>query len=115
MRATAGCLKVSVVQDIVAVDRIAKSFAGVRALNEVSLSLKQGEIRAVCGENGAGKSTLVKLLMGIVQPDSGTIAIDGNIVDVRGPHGFRWNTSLTREDTGDGACEIMWIEAIEIQ
>ena len=85
MRATAGCLKVSVVQDIVAVDRIAKSFAGVRALNEVSLSLKQGEIRAVCGENGAGKSTLVKLLMGIVQPDSGTIAIDGNIVDVRGP------------------------------
>jgi ABC-type sugar transport system ATPase subunit len=73
------------VQDIVAVDRVSKSFAGVRALSEISFALKQGEIRAICGENGAGKSTLVKLMMGIVQPDSGTIAIDGNVVDVRGP------------------------------
>lgn len=43
------------------------------------------------------------------------LTLHGYLVDVRGPHGFRWNTSLTREDTGDGACEIMWIEAIEIQ
>jgi ribose transport system ATP-binding protein/rhamnose transport system ATP-binding protein len=75
----------SAVLDVVSVDRISKSFAGVQALHEVSFALRQGEIRALCGENGAGKSTLVKLLMGIVQPDSGTIAIDGHAVDVRGP------------------------------
>ena len=33
----------------------------------------------------------------------------------RGPGGFRWNTSLTREDTGDGACELMWVEHVEVQ
>lgn len=41
------------------------------------------------------------------------VALHGYLVDVRGHDGFRWNTSLTREDTGDGACEIMWIESID--
>ncbi|MEP7062394.1 MAG: hypothetical protein ABI881_08345 [Betaproteobacteria bacterium] len=41
------------------------------------------------------------------------ITLHGYLVDVRGPRGFAWNTSLTREDTGDGACEIMWIESID--
>ncbi|HXU52281.1 MAG TPA: hypothetical protein VN789_09565 [Casimicrobiaceae bacterium] len=41
------------------------------------------------------------------------VALHGFLVDVRGRNGFRWNTSLTREDTGDGACEIMWIESID--
>lgn len=76
---------VAEVADIIRVERISKSYGGVRALTDVSFSLAPGEIRAVCGENGAGKSTFVKLLMGIVQPDSGTIAIDGNVVNVRGP------------------------------
>jgi len=35
------------------------------------------------------------------------------LVDVRGPSGFVWNTSLRRDDTGGGACEILWAEAIE--
>jgi len=65
---------------------LCKSFGGVRVLSDVSLSLAAGEILAICGENGAGKSTLVKLLMGILQPDAGTIAIDGERVVVRGPH-----------------------------
>jgi hypothetical protein len=39
--------------------------------------------------------------------------IGGYLVDVRGPGGFTWNTSLTREDTGDGACEIVWVETLE--
>jgi len=43
------------------------------------------------------------------------LTLHGYLVDVRGPSGLRWNTSLTREDSGDGACEIMWIEAIEIR
>jgi ribose transport system ATP-binding protein/rhamnose transport system ATP-binding protein len=51
----------------------------------VSFRLGRGEIRALCGENGAGKSTLVKILMGIVQPDSGSIALNGQIQVVREP------------------------------
>ena len=65
--------------------RLGKSFSGVRALSDVSFSLDAGEIHAICGENGAGKSTFVKLLMGILQPDEGVIAIDGADVVVRGP------------------------------
>jgi ABC-type sugar transport system ATPase subunit len=64
---------------------LCKSFGGVRVLSDVSLSLAAGEILAICGENGAGKSTLVKLLMGILHPDNGAIAIDGVRVVVRGP------------------------------
>jgi hypothetical protein len=41
--------------------------------------------------------------------------IGGYLVDVRGPGGFTWNTSLTREDTGDGACEIVWVETLEVR
>src|SRR6185436_14223863 len=71
--------------DSLTVEGLSKSFGGVRALRDVSLSLRAGEIRAVCGENGAGKSTLVKLLMGIFTPDAGSIAIDGVRQTMRGP------------------------------
>ena len=70
-------METSGVMDILTVEGLSKSFGGVRALRDVSLSLRAGEIRAICGENGAGKSTLVKLLMGIFTPDAGSIAIDG--------------------------------------
>ena len=49
---------------------------GVLALNKVSTSFKMGEITAIAGENGAGKSTLVKILYGIVKPDSGQIRLN---------------------------------------
>lgn len=70
---------------LLSVDRVSKSFAGVRALRDVSFALGAGEIRALCGENGAGKSTFVKLLMGIIEPDSGSIAIDGRPRSIRTP------------------------------
>ena len=41
--------------------------------------------------------------------------IGGYLVDIRGPGGFIWNTSLTRNDTGDGACEIVWVETLEVR
>ena len=50
---------------------VSKSFPGVRALHDVSLSLYPGQVTALIGENGAGKSTLVKILTGIYQPDAG--------------------------------------------
>jgi len=65
---------------------IGKSFPGVRALHNVSLSLYPGEVTALIGENGAGKSTLVKIMTGIYQPDSGTIAVDGNPVSLADAH-----------------------------
>ena len=48
-------------------DRVSKAFLGVPVLNQVSLSLDEGEVLGVVGENGAGKSTLMKILAGIYQ------------------------------------------------
>ena len=63
--------------------RISKSFPGVKALTDVSLSFLPGEIHAVMGENGAGKSTLMKIATGIYQPDEGEIFLDGRPVSFR--------------------------------
>jgi ribose transport system ATP-binding protein len=62
---------------------ISKSFPGVKALSDVSLTLHRGEVLALMGENGAGKSTLMKILGGAYLPDSGTISIDGQPVTFR--------------------------------
>jgi len=56
---------------------VCKRYGGVQALDDVSLSVRPGEILAVVGENGAGKSTLMKILAGVVQPSRGSIAVDG--------------------------------------
>ncbi|SIQ61299.1 multiple monosaccharide ABC transporter ATP-binding protein [Paracoccus thiocyanatus] len=59
--------------------RITKTFPGVKALDDVSLSVREGEIHAICGENGAGKSTLMKVLSGVYPHGSydGEIVYDG--------------------------------------
>ena len=64
---------------------ISKQFPGVAALEDVDFALRRGEIHALMGENGAGKSTLIKVLTGVEHPDSGTIELDGKIVQVRSP------------------------------
>lgn len=56
---------------------LSKSFAGVHALRDVSLEIAAGEVHAVCGENGAGKSTLIKIIGGVLVPDSGQIVFGG--------------------------------------
>src|SRR4051812_4362480 len=61
---------------------LSKSFPGVRALSDVSLTLNCGEVLAVIGENGAGKSTLMKILAGVQSQDSGEILIDGKPVTI---------------------------------
>lgn len=65
---------------------ISKSFAGVAALRDVSLEVKEGEIHALLGENGAGKSTLMNIASGTLQPDSGTIEINGEKISSLTPH-----------------------------
>ena len=52
---------------------ITKNFPGVRALDNVSLTLRKGEVHGLIGENGAGKSTLIKTLTGVHKPDQGKI------------------------------------------
>ena len=65
------------VAPVLQLDGITKTFPGVKALSEVSLSLYPGQVTALVGENGAGKSTIVKTLTGILQPNAGTITLDG--------------------------------------
>ena len=62
---------------ILQISNLSKSFSGTRALDDVRLDLKKGEVHALMGENGAGKSTFMKILIGMLKPDSGTIILDG--------------------------------------
>jgi rhamnose transport system ATP-binding protein len=64
---------------------VSKSFAGVSVLRDVDLDLAGGEIHALLGENGAGKSTFAKLLAGVHRPTSGSIALNGTVVDIASP------------------------------
>jgi ribose transport system ATP-binding protein len=67
---------------LVAARGVSKHYGPVRALDDVSFELRRGEVMALLGENGAGKSTLVKILSGLVDPDAGTIEIDGQPADL---------------------------------
>lgn len=70
-------------QNILEMENISKSYPGVRALNQVSISAKYGEVHALMGENGAGKSTLMKILSGVHSADSGIIRFCGKEVTIR--------------------------------
>lgn len=64
---------------------IHKRFGAVAANAGISLAVDGGTIQGVLGENGAGKSTLMKILSGFIQPDSGTVLLDGETVTIRSP------------------------------
>jgi ribose transport system ATP-binding protein len=64
---------------------ISKRYGGVLALDDARLECRRGRIHAVLGENGAGKSTLIKIMSGVVQPDSGTMEIEGTPASFRTP------------------------------
>jgi len=67
------------------VDGVSKDFPGVRALDQMHLTLRYNEVLALVGENGAGKSTLMKLLAGVYLPDRGSFRLDGQPYQVSGP------------------------------
>ncbi|MBE3069072.1 MAG: sugar ABC transporter ATP-binding protein [Planctomycetes bacterium] len=64
---------------------ISKSFGSTRALVDVDLDVRPGEVHALVGENGAGKSTLMKVLSGAIQPDAGRMVLRGEVYAPRGP------------------------------
>src|SRR4029077_16388391 len=63
--------------DFIEMRGISKRFGGVRALTDVSFSIRSGEIHCLAGENGCGKSTLIKILSGVHHPDEGEIILEG--------------------------------------
>jgi ribose transport system ATP-binding protein len=64
---------------------IGKSFPGVKALQGVTLTVREGQVHALLGENGAGKSTLIKILSGAYSKDEGQIFFEGKPVEIRSP------------------------------
>jgi ribose transport system ATP-binding protein len=64
---------------------VSKGFPGVKALDDMHLELRRGEVLALVGENGAGKSTLMKLLSGIHTADEGEVVLDGQPMTITGP------------------------------
>lgn len=73
------------VEPLLKMEHISKSFPGVKALSDVQVDLRHGEVLALVGENGAGKSTLMKILTGIYQKDEGMITLEGNEINVTSP------------------------------
>jgi len=66
---------------------IRKAFGAVSALNGVDLEVRRSEVVALLGDNGAGKSTLIKVVSGVIIPDSGEISVEGRVVRFSGPEG----------------------------
>lgn len=69
--------KSAAAEPFLSVKQISKAFAGVQALQDVSLTIAWGGIHAMAGENGSGKSTLIKIISGVYEPDSGELVIAG--------------------------------------
>jgi ABC-type sugar transport system ATPase subunit len=72
-------------QSILSASGLRKRFDGVEVLHGVDLDLRPGEVHALVGENGAGKSTIINLLSGRLQPDGGTIKLNGTPIELRNP------------------------------
>ena len=67
--------------NIIEISNLSKSFKDVKAVQNLSFKVKQGELFAFLGLNGAGKSTTISIICGLLKKDSGTVLIDGNDID----------------------------------
>ncbi|MXX16269.1 MAG: ABC transporter ATP-binding protein [Gammaproteobacteria bacterium] len=63
-----------------------KTFGGLQALSDVNLGIEEGKIHAIIGPNGAGKSTLLNVCIGRLEPTSGTVTFDGEVITGKAPH-----------------------------
>ncbi len=75
-----------VANSVLHIDDVHKSFAGLHALSDVDLDVRQGETHAIIGPNGAGKSTLLNVCVGRLKPDRGAVVFDGTVLTGKQPH-----------------------------
>ncbi len=73
-------------ENVLELRHICKYFPGIKANDDISLTLRKGEIHALLGENGAGKSTLMSMVSGLYKPDKGDIILSGQKVSINDPH-----------------------------
>ena len=95
-------------QPIISVTHLSKTYAsGFRALNNVNLEIRKGEIFALLGPNGAGKTTLIGIICGIVNPSAGTIRVDGHdiVADYRATRSL---IGLVPQELTTDAFESVW-------
>jgi len=71
---------------MITIEKVSKSFPGVKALDDVSFAIQYGEVHGLVGENGAGKSTLIKILSGVYPQYEGKILFDGSVHHFYSPH-----------------------------
>jgi len=97
---------------LVEMRKMSISFGGIRAVDDVTVTLERGEVVGLLGHNGAGKSTLIKILSGAYKADSGQILIDGHPVDIRNPRDAKKNgietiyQTLALADNVDAAANL---------
>ena len=72
-------------EPLLRVQNVSKAFAGVQALDDVSVEVQAGEVVGLVGENGAGKSTLMRILAGVYRPDRGTLVLGGKKLVLNNP------------------------------
>src|SRR6187401_3617586 len=95
-------------QPIISVKDLSKSYAsGFKALSDIDLDIRRGEIFALLGPNGAGKTTLIHLICGIVNPSGGTVLADGHDV-VRDYRAARSLIGLVPQELHTDAFESVW-------
>src|SRR6266705_1168263 len=95
-------------QAVISVTNLSKTYAsGFRALKDIDLEIRRGEIFALLGPNGAGKTTLISIICGIVNPGEGTISVDGRdiIADYRAARSL---VGLVPQELTTDAFESVW-------
>ncbi|MGB0847823.1 MAG: ABC transporter ATP-binding protein [Thiolinea sp.] len=70
---------------VLKVDSVTKTFGGLRALDDLNLTIEEGTVHAIIGPNGAGKSTMLNVCIGQLKPDTGTVTFDGEVITGKQP------------------------------
>jgi len=95
-------------QTVISVSNVSKTYAsGFRALKNINLDIRRGEIFALLGPNGAGKTTLISLICGIVNPSSGSVTVDGHDI-IRDFRAARSAIGLVPQELTTDAFESVW-------
>lgn len=84
---------------LLSLNNISKSFGGVKALQDITLEVRKGEVHSIVGENGAGKSTMMKIIAGALKPDSGEMIFDGTTANIASPlDAFRLGINIVYQE-----------------